>query len=320
MTGKNLRAIIAAGFIFLAGIAGGTFFGHSLLTKNSNPKPVSEPTVAPAPSPTTDAKPLFVYDSTALMRSFNSWMIFSENFNASYKDPSFSGKYQLAYPLYFPQDTLMNSKFDNLMLSLLFGEKAPKTVNRKSIQSALEDIMKGHVKTTRTWWDEAKATYGKDWRNQVCGCSGYFYAMPTERTSQWMTFQKIWDYSCGGNSGPGESYYTIIMTEDPYVMDTTAFVPGFREKMVDMITDNVIYNYYMKDLNKKIERDEIRQATVNQFKGNFTPTLTLSGVKFLFSTWALPSTSHADGRIPVIVPLRIIQEIFTQKFKKDIGL
>lgn len=267
-----------------------------------------------------EPKQLFDYDSTALMRSFDSWMIFSENFHASYNDSSFNGNYQLAYPIMSPHDKLKDSKFDRLMLSELFGENAPKEVNRESIQAALEDIMNHQVETTHEWWDQTRAKHGERWREEVCGCDGYFYAMPTAKTARWQSFQKILNYNCGGNGGPSEYYYTIIGTDEPYVMDTTAFVPNFREKMIDMITDNVIYNLYLKKFNTEEDRNIVRQAVANQFKGNFRPTLTLSGVSFLFSTWALPGTCHADGKISVIVPYRMIQEIFTQKFKNDIGL
>jgi len=272
----------------------------------------------PDPDKTSDS--LFVHDSLELIRSFEPWMVFSENFHADYSDSAFSGSYQLVYPLGGPKEALKDSKFDRLLLSLLFGKNAPKKVDRKSIQTALDRMMKGDVNTTYEWWNGAKAKHGKRWREEVCGCSGYFYAMPNERSSHWISFQQISDYRCGGNGGPSEKYYTIVMAKDPYVVDTTAFVPGFRDKLVDMITDNVIYNFYQGELDRGFGRDEVREATAKQFAGNFQPVLTLSGVKFLFGTWALPGTCHADGNVSVIVSYNMIREIFTEKFRRDIGL
>ncbi len=331
MKNKTQKVLFIAIFVLSAVIG---YFGVGFLLTPSKPKVACKPIEKPVPemavknvldssaTPEKDSvsKPLFVYDSSALLRSFNPWMIFSENFNASYRDSVFSGSYQLVYPIKFPCDTLADSKFDRLLLSQLFGVNAPKVVNRKSIQTALDKMMKGDLKNTHEWWNDAKARYGKRWRDEVCGCSGYFYAMPTEKTSRWISFQQISDYQCGGNGGPGEKYYTIIAVGEPYIMDTTVFVPGFREKLIDMITDNVIYNFYGYETGRRIGRGEIRKATADMLNGNFQPSLTLSGVKFLYSTWALPLTCHADGRIPVIVPYRMIQEIFTEKFKKDIGL
>lgn len=290
---------------------------HALVDSSATIKSATEFATANEP----ESKSQYFNDSSALMRSFESWMMFSENFHASYKDSSFWGNYQLVYPLIYPQDLLEDSKFDRLVLSMFFGEDAPKKVNRKSIQKALEKIMNREVKRTHDWWARAKAEYGKKWRDEVEMCSGYFYAMPTAKALRWMSFQKIVDSRCGGNGGPGEEYYTIVRVDEPYVVDTAVFVPGFREKLVEMIADNIIYNFYLRGTNKReIDRDAVREATANQFQGNFTPALTLSGVKFVFDTWALPGTCHADGRVSVIVPYRMIQDIFTQKFKDDIGL
>lgn len=325
MSEKKWSAFVVAILaIFLAGIAVGLFFDDEFLTKPSVPEQVAEPDSVVTELATANepkSKSQYFYDSSALIRSFEPWMMFSENFHASYKDSSFMGNYQLVYPLVYPRDSLKDSKFDRLMLSMLFGEDAPKKVNRRSIQKALEKIMNRDVKSTHEWWAQAKAEYGKNWRDAVGFCSGYFYAMPTEKTSRWMSFQKIVDSRCGGNGGPSEKYYTIVRVDEPYVVDTTVFVPGFREKLVEMITDNVIYNFYLRGTsNREIDRNGVREATVQQFQGNFTPSLTLSGVKFVFDTWALPGTCHADGRVSVIVPYRMIQEIFTQKFKDDIRL
>lgn len=345
MSRKKIITFFAVFFVFfLAGFWGVRFLGNTSSKKPSDsvrvmesvsadnhtpeetsatvePATVAKPTLKSPTVAEPESESQYFYDSKLLMRSFDSWMMFSENFHASYKDSSFFGNYQLVYPLVYPHDSLKDSKFDRLMLSMLFGKNAPKKVNRKSIQAALEKIMNGDVKNTHDWWAQAKAKYGKNWRDEVELCSGYFYAMPTYKTSRWMSFQKIIDSRCGGNGGPDEKYYTIVRVDEPYVMDTTAFVPDFREKLVEMITDNVIYNFYLRGANNlKIDRSEVREATAKQFQGNFTPTLTLSGVKFVFDTWALPRTCHADGRIPVIVPYRMIQDIFTQKFKDDIGL
>ncbi|MCQ2097559.1 MAG: hypothetical protein MJY87_06400 [Fibrobacter sp.] len=300
------------------------------------PVSVAEPVVGPSVDSVAGVvpEPLYVYDSTAIMRSFQPEMIFSENFHSTYRDSSFTGSYQLVYPIRYPLDSLVDSEFDRLLLSLIFGENAPKKVNRKSIQASLDKMMKGNVNHTHKWWKESRATYGRRWREEVCSCSGYFYFMPIAETSDWISFQQVSDYRCGGNGGPSERYYTVIKDRapyvidttvlspgrDPYVMDTTAFVPNFREKMIEMITDNVMFNRYARFPDNNVEREMVRQATAEQFKGNFQPVLTVSGVRFLFSTWALPHTSHADGRIPVIVPYNMIQEIFTEKFKKDIGL
>lgn len=325
MSEKKWSAFVVAILaIFLAGIAVGLFFDDEFLTKPSVPEQVAEPDSVVTELATANepkSKSQYFYDSSALIRSFEPWMIFTENFRASHDDPAFTGNYQLAYPLDYPLDKLTDSKFDKLLLSILFGKDAPRKVDRKSIQAALDRVMMRDLKTTQRWWNEAKAEYGKNWRDEVCGCTGYFYAMPIEKTFRWMSFQQVSDYRCGGNGGPDEKYYTIVKSADPYVMDTSAFVPGFREKLVEMITDNVIYNFYLRGTsNREIDRNGVREATVQQFQGNFTPTLTLSGVKFVFGTWALPGTCHADGQIPVIVPYRMIQEIFTQKFKDDIGL
>lgn len=314
-------AFITICSIFLIGTAGGLFLGKPSSEPIAEPAAISDSVAVSAPIENSEEKSLFVYDTSALQPSFDSWMIFSETFHASFRDSTFIGNYQLTYPLSYPLDTLQDSKFDRLLLSLIFGKRAPKTVNRKSIQEALDSIMKADVESTHSWWNESKVTYGERWRDEVCLCSGYFYTMPTIKSSQWMTLQKITDSRCGGNGGPLEEYYTIVTTEDPYIMDTTVFVPDFREKLMDMITDNVIYNFYLKGRGVgEIGREEIRQATINQFKGNFNPTLTLSGVKFVFGTWGLPGTCHADGQIPVIIPYKMIQEIFTDKFKNDIGL
>jgi len=279
------------------------------------------PTTAAEPAPATDTSfaSLFAYDTLDLMYSFEPWMVFSENFNASYRDSSFWGNYQLVYPIGGPHDKLIDSKFGRILLSELFGKNAPKKVNRKTIQAALNGVMKQDIKTTHRWWNEAKVEYGKNWRDEVMLCTGYFYAMPTESSSSWISFQQIEDYRCGGNGGPSEKYYTIVAGRDPYIVDTTVFVPGFREKLYDMITDNVIYNFYGLERARRFGRAEIRQATVAQFGGNFRPTLMNSGVKFVFGVWGLPGTCHADGKVPVIVPYRMIQEIFTEKFKRDIG-
>lgn len=272
---------------------------------------------------------LLAYDSAAQVKSFEPWMIFSENFSASYEDESFSGNYQLAFPLDGPFESLGRGEIDKLLVSMLFEERAPKNVDRKSVQKALEKMMESDVRTAHEWWNRAKAEYGEGWRDEVCMCSGYFYAMPTEKSRNWMSFQQISDYRCGGNSGPDEKYYTIVnpgrdysddSTVNPYVMDTSAFVPGFREKIVEMITDNVIFNFYGLESAMRFGRAKIRNAVAAQFAENFQPLLTYSGVKFLFDVWALPGTCHADGRVSVIVPYSMIQEIFTEKFKKDIGL
>lgn len=261
-----------------------------------------------------------VYDSASLMRSFPPWMTFYENFHAAYSDSAFSGNYQLVYPIRYPLEKLKDSRFDRLLLSLIFGENAPREVNRKSIQAALDGVLRKDVEQTRLWWDEAKVEFGTNWRDEVCGCTGYFYAMPIGRCYRWISFQQVSDFRCGGNGGPNERYYTIVNAKKPYVMDTTAFVPGFREKLIDMITDHVIYNMYDRYSDGQISREMIRRATAEEFKGDFQPVLTFSGVQFLFSIWALPRTSHADGRISVIVPYGMIQEILADKFKEDIGL
>lgn len=295
-------------------IAGAVCYAGSRLTK--------------APEPASP-EPGLTYDTTSVMRSYESWMFFSENFHAAYKDSAFTGKYQLVYPIRYPLDTLQGSKFDSLLLSLIFGEDAPKEVNRMSIQAALDDMMRKDAERTHRWWDETKVEYGANWRDEVCGCTAYFYTMPIGNASHWISFQQIEDYRCGGNGGPVEKYYTIVKGDrsvmepygmKPYVMDTTAFVPGFREKLIEMITDNVIFNRYARYDDDRVNREMVRQATAEEFKGNFQPVLTLSGVQFLFFIWSLPLTSHADGQIPVIVPYNTIQEILTEKFKKDIGL
>lgn len=309
----NVGAIVAFAVAALAGAIYCCFL-----------EPVAESSENVAPDSSVAEDSLLTYDTVSVVRSFESWMIFSENFKASYRDSSFTGSYQLVYPLEGPYDSLVDSKLNRLLLSLFFGEHAPKTVDRRSVQAALDEMMKHDVETTHRWWNESKAAYGERWRDEVCGCDGFFYTMPTANTANWISFQQISDYRCGGNGGPREKYYTVVHAnrskKDPYVMDTTAFVPGFREKLVDMIADNVIFNKFARYDDDRISRKMIRQATAEEFKDDFLPVLTLSGVQFLFSTWALPFTSHADGRIPVIVPYRTIQEILTQNFKEDIGL
>lgn len=337
---KKLDVKLVAVFALSAVIGS---WGTSWLMKPLEPKAVSK--VGAVPQPVVDSVPkpvmeiasdssaaqktVLTYDTAAVARSFESWMFFSENFHADHEDSAFTGKYQLAYPIRYPLDTLGDSKFDRLLLSLIFGDNAPKKVNRKSIQATLDKMMREDVNRTHKWWKESKAKYGRRWRDEVCGCTAYFYTMPIGNSSHWISFQQIEDYRCGGNGGPIEKYYTIVKGErsvmepygmEPYVMDTTAFVPGFREKLYDMITDNVVFNKYARYDDGRVTREMVRQATAEGFKGRFQPVLTLSGVQFLFSTWALPLTSHADGQIPVIIPYNTIQKIFTEKFKKDIGL
>ena len=327
---NKMQTVLFAVIFLLSGVAG--YFGVPLLLKPSEPVADSEPVSV---SDSIDVpKPLFVYDTVSFVQNFRPSVVFFENFNASYRDSSFFGVYQLAFPVESVYDSLRESKFNRLLLSMLFGEHAPKAVNRKSIQAALDRMMKGDVDNTHAWWRESKATYGKNWRDEVCICWGFFYAMPTDETPNWISFQQIQDYRCGGNGGPEEKYYTIIKGREPYmldsmvlfsgkdtyVMDTTAFIPGFREELYDMITDNVIFNFYPRETALRLGRDEIRRAVAEEFKEDFQPSLTLFGVKFVFSTWGLPNTCHADGRVPVVVPYGMIQKIFTQKFKNDIGL
>lgn len=317
----------------LVGTVGGSYLGRLLFAKKTNSAPAaaiapiaetppvidSEPAAKSVPAATPESKPEFIRDSSSLLQSFRPYIIFSENFHASYRDSTFQGSYQLTYPLGSSFSTLKDSKFDRLFLSLIFKENAPKTVNRKSIQNALNQIMKKDVKSTHDLWDEEKKLYGDDWGNQTC--TGYLYTVPTANCRRWISFQKVSDYRCGGNCLPTMEYYTIVKAKDPYVMDTTAFVPGFREKLIEMLTDNVMYNFYLRgEDSTNTNREEVRQAAAVEFKGNFYPSLTYSGVEFRFKLWSLPRTSHADGEIPVFIPYRTIKEIFTQKFKDDIGL
>lgn len=314
------------------------FWGTSWLLKPSKSEAVSKEVAAPQsvvkttpksvqkvrPDSSASPKTKLTYDTAAVMRSFQSRMVFSENFHAAYKDSAFTGRYQLVYPIGYPFSTLEESKFDSLLLSLIFKEGAPKEVNRKSIQAALDKMMRKDVDETYQYRKELMEEYGSHWLDEVCGCTAYFYAMPIGNTSRWISFQRIEDYRCGGNGGPVETYFTIVKGHrsgrEPYVMDTTVFVPGFREKLYDMITDNAIFNEYARYDDDRVTREMVHKATVEEFKGNFQPILTLSGVQFLFFTWSLPFTSHADGQIPVIVPYNTIQEILTEKFKSDIGL
>ena len=85
-------------------IAGVVCYAGSRLTKEA-PEP---------PSP----EPGLTYDSTSVMRSYESWMFFSENFHAAYEDSAFTGKYQLVYPIRYPLDKLNDSKFDSLAADL----------------------------------------------------------------------------------------------------------------------------------------------------------------------------------------------------------
>lgn len=347
MNGKNSGAIFTAIFIvFIAGVVGGIFLGKTSFANTSEldsgpgqeaalaSVPVAEPgSAVDSVASVAESGPGVPHDSAsvansdsaaesvaAVARSFEPWIHFFEAFQASYRDSAFTGDYQLVFPVMSPLEGIRNSKFERLLFTKFFGKKAPKTLDRKSIQAALDGMMRTDVKNTHDWWDESKVTYGERWRDEVCGCSAYFYTMPTDRSLQWMSFQQIRDSRCGGNGGPDEDYYTVINVEEPYIMDTSAFVPGFREKLVDMVTDNVIYNFYLRRGADDVNRDDVRQASVDVFKGDFVPSLTLSGVKFIFPTWSLPRTCHADGQVSVIVPYRTIQEIFTLKFKTDIGL
>lgn len=332
MVSKRMIAKYVSVFVLGAAVASGIsyFAGTSESTTVSVSMPVEEQVSdsgisGPVSEVVSETPTLFAYDSASQVRSFEPWMIFVENYSASYHDSTFLGNYQLVYPREYPggiPGVHRNGKFDRLLLSKLFGKDAPKNVNRKSIQAALNKMMKSDIRMTH----ESRA---EDGEYDACLCNGYFHAMPTERSQNWISFQQISQYICGGNAGPVEEYYTIITPDGdyekdsaaaPYIMDTTAFVPNFRGKMVDIVTDNVIYNFYKPEYAKEIGRNKIRTAVADQFKENFQLSLTYSGVKFLFDVWALPRTSHADGRISIIVPYNMIQEIFTEKFKKDIGL